>query len=530
MKYSPCFNNIYKITVTMSEKEELLDNFDFKIFNNIKIVTLRGFNGITQIVDGFENVRELQIIRFNDLISIDCPLFDLDNLQIIACDQLISIPKAQKIKQVGIGPHDNFPLTAISPTLFNKTETLYLFQPDRFMKIQDIPYQSLQRLFLRIEAKSSDDFSVLANIPSILIENTNTETFPFFPIFHGKHLDLTGFDLLQWYPERNRYPVIVMENLRVLNLSYCRNWCNFQPLIFLNVRYVLFEYMHGIESLLPISFPNCINLYLLGCQRIKCLYRFKRLRRLEVVRCNNLKEFIGFIDNDPKTNYVILSTVRLKEISIEKNIAWFRNIPELILENCQIESFDGFDQTDYPDRKVTIHQFDADNLCDMKGLGNIGTLELMHVSNLKYGKGIHDIDHLILRGMPSLYGFDYCYRIKKSIIIYHAQDLQSIKGLQFIPNIAFLWNCENYTHWLENVDHNVLKGCDHFACHESFPWAIEGEKYLKDYTSTPLADVYDRIKHFSVVPVDFDVNYDATKDFSEQRFYWDVITKKIRLW
>jgi hypothetical protein len=185
-----------------------------------------------------------------------------------------------------------------------------------------------------------------------------------------------------------------------------------------------------------------------------------------------------------------------------------RNIPEVIFEGCSsIQSFNGFDQSILPrkNRKVTLSMMDLKD-CDLSGLGNIGVLELNSVRNLDDGKGVHDIDHLIIDKIVGSFSFTNYHQIHR-IDIRISLDLKSLDGLQGVPIVSLLLReafegspAINFkSDPFEVLPPLQLQGCEQVYCHESLLIAQEAKKYVQHPSSTPFAVVFETIKEFYVV-------------------------------
>jgi hypothetical protein len=231
---------------------------------------------------------------------------------------------------------------------------------------------------------------------------------PEFPLFYGKNLSLYGFSLLLW--------VESLETLQELSLSCCKN-CKQLPKLS-NLRKFQLTMMSDIEDISSESLPNCVNLTVTGCRRFRRINRLPRLRIVEIKNCPKFAEFLDYWtdrtdmksrlmpENQRKKmnfeaiencNQIPLRTIRLGSLDNFHNMASLRNFAVVTLDSCRnIKSFDGFDQSDLPrsSRKVIIRDFYFEK-CDVSGLGNIGTLELHNVHNLKNNSGIHHVDLLL---------------------------------------------------------------------------------------------------------------------------------------
>lgn len=406
LKYASYFTKIYDINVHFSGTVSA--NFDFTIFDNISKVWLHGFHGIQKISNGFENIRQLTIMNFKDLISIHCPLMNLDVLHVHNCGNLVSFHHLSNVKSITISYCEKLQID-LSTTKDSLQRLFYTEIPSIF-SIDTIPFHSMQYLSLTgLTRVDENALQAISRIPHVDLSMMG-QYIPEFPLFYGKNLSLYGFSLLLW--------VESLETLQELSLSCCKN-CKKLPKL-PKLRKLQLTMMSDIEYISSESLPNCVNLTVTTCRRFRRINRLPRLRIVEIKNCPKFAEFFDYWTDRTDTKLRLIPTKQRKKINFEAvkncnqiplrtiqlgslenfhNMASLRNFAVVILDSCRnIKNFDGFDQSDVPrsSRKVIIRDFYFGK-CDVSGLGNIGTLELHNVHNLNNNSGIHHVDVLLRR-------------------------------------------------------------------------------------------------------------------------------------
>jgi hypothetical protein len=512
LKYSNYFTNINGLEIQYPQN--ITDAFDFNLFNNIPRVKLNNWDRLARIKQGLQNIQELDICQCTDLISIECPLIDLDKLRIRYCNQLVFVsPIKRTTKKINI--ESSYELPLVFPKNSNMAK-LKITSPVDSLFFNEIPYRSLQVLHLSgIRAKETDDFSIFARIPELYLQNVSDGYFPSFPKFQGRVLYIGGFDLLSWH-DKSSSEGYGFENLRELTSIFCSNFSYFP--VFPNLRRLFIYEDPNLQEILPQSFPNCITLRAGNCSSLVKIHRFPKIQSIEVSDCENFKEFIG------KMN---IQRVELSGLLSFQNISSLRNVHDVMFDNCTIRSFDGFDRSELPNssRIVRLCNFDA-NDSYMKGLGNVGSLTLYHVNNLNDGKGIHDIDDLILEGV-SLKNFKRL-QVRRSLILHSPNFIYSFHGLKTLLRIAISIEHRSFGSSLKLSDLSYFN-CDQFYCHRSQPWVAEAQQYLKDPASSSFAPIFQTMKEFYII-TDLDRYDSKLRDGPAIKFSWDTHMSKTRLW
>jgi hypothetical protein len=509
------FQNIYELQVNFTafiSDHVFLEGLDFSIFNNIFRVQLKGFIGIKSISKGLENIHELEIAGFPDLVSIDCPLVGLKKIKIIGCFKLMSLPIIQRTREISIvgAQLTNLDLAQTEdrlrslhyefPVLSRGKCDLSLFQGISYQFLQVLSIRGVETRYLKTDAF---DFSVIAYTPSVSIHCNMRSYHVLFPVFHGKFLQLSGFDLSLWKGE-------MMENLRELKLSDCSNCPQLPHLP--NVTKIVLYGMHQLTDISPSLLPNVITLMLQNCAVIR-IQRFPKIKSIRIGYCFQFEGFDGY----PKNSGTILESLTLQSVPELIDISSLPDARELTLMDCQyIQSFEGFDRSSLK-RKVKLSGFNAAN-CDMRGLGNIYELRLDNVSNLIDGKGIHDIDHLIIYHPTNLLNFSNFHGIHQSVLLMDVSSLKSFDGLQSIPRLALI-------HIYSDIeDFNGLRNCGQilagYGYGEENKVIKEAQEFIANKSSSPFGDVFESIKEFYVLK-GFSPGISIDKSFSEE---------KIRLW
>ncbi len=433
-RYSYLFSYPCKVTIDAIEDGK---DFNFNVFNNISHVSLLGFGNVERITSGFENVNKLEILQFDDLISIhninqhtktlqtfilsDCELcedvdFPVDNIESIEIYST-SITKL---------PFTN-PSTPSSSSSFMKlkefTFTVLPIESQISLEILDIlrlptiEYGCISGLL------PSGYVSIFQNIPYLQLNHYNTmiplET-P-FPPFYGKHLHLTDTNLLLWTSAS-------FMNLKRLKLSRCSGDINFQ------------------------SMTELTHLTLIDCKEITMIPTIPKLRFLSVHRCNGLItisspqpalhtltiNFCSNIVNLPSLKHQLMRLVSLKNSDAIHDVSILGKVIHLEIENCSsITSLTELSQVKVSRsyrRKVILR--DLVNLNDIGDMNNLDTLELYGLPLLTTCENIHNIDHLSIARCSSLITTEGIKNINKSLVLSSCSALTSLVSIEGIPSVG----------------------------------------------------------------------------------------------
>jgi hypothetical protein len=501
MNYSSNFTNIYHLTVFLKAIVPLTNDFDFRIFNNIHKVSLYEFTGITTISTGLENIRELELCHFQDLLSIQCPLRRFHKVSIISCKSLQSLPVLEETTMIELMDIGQQGIIDLSGTRDSLRSLIYRHNqqspPNYISNLHGVAFDSLQEVTLINLLPGDFPFSSLSHISKVTLEFNSKlhHHFPSFPIFHGKYLHLKNVNVSSWSDKKNQW--IEMNHLHSLQLENCFGLDRLP--IFRNVKQIqLINIKGAFDEIRTESLPYCRNLVVAACSNLRVIYRLPKIQSIEINHCQLFSKFIGFLEEDHLGPDLIIQKVLLNNLKQFRNVSSLRNVHDLHLFHCpNLKSFDGFDQTILfrEQRKMQLYSFNAKD-CDMKGLGNIGRLEFVDVSNLLDGKGIHDIDRLLLKRVTNLTSFCNFYGLHQSVTICTAYSLVSFDGLQSVPQVALL----NIIPRIK--DFTGLMNCGQVVCYAVYPLIEEATAFqLKHETSSEAADVFRTIREFYVLKV-----------------------------
>lgn len=311
LHYAPYFQDIYQLSLYFVKGFK--ETFNFSLFNNIHTVKLMGFEGVKTISSGFENVKTLQIIYFNELESVTGINLTntLQNVEIKLCNALkyLSFP-TQDLVNLSVGERFLFDLSSFLNFVEKaKLRSLSVGCRDTIQTVlRTIPLDisSLHSLSLKCQFPSDfNDFCVFENIPELGLDCCAPSSTLLFTRFNGQYLRLTNFkisDLIAMMSQdESRFP-----KLRHLNLFEC----------------------HDITHLT--SLPNLTELHLTYCKGLKSISSFPELKSLSISFCSELM----FIASDqPK-----LKTCEIGSCSKIEDLHFATSCQEVSLyENEQIQ-------------------------------------------------------------------------------------------------------------------------------------------------------------------------------------------------
>eukprot|EP01040_Poterioochromonas_malhamensis_P010065 gene10065-10940_t len=367
--------------------------FDFRMFNNIYDVVLRGFSGIEYFTEGFEGVVNLEISSFNNLVSITNINTNktLRRLSITACLRFTSLeqsvdgishveikcPKFSRLRSFEGQTH----LTIITKqklsihtlnTLTNSLETLqYVDLDTKFPKefrnyslFQSIPHLKL----------SVDDF-----------EEEFQAFKRFFPLFEGENLDLFGFNLSLWSESSH---LSAFQNLLSLHLEDCVGLIELPNLPSLRELNLCKCYL---LNFIPTFFElRILHLEILDIVSISPIQ--PKLREVLIRRCPNLKD-LAFAGNTTTIEFFQLGYCPCVE-----DISMLGYIKYLKIGYCKgIRSVVGLSGTNIESDKRTIILVRLTQLKDFSPLHDIHRLELVSMSHFNDKQRIFNIDHLVIK-------------------------------------------------------------------------------------------------------------------------------------
>ncbi len=454
-RFSYLYQGICKIIVEV-ERDSFPSSIDGNLLNNIRHVYLKSIKGIQRIVGGLENVVSLKCEGLLDLRSIQTNSSTMKELTVIARNgwnyhqnNSIELP-SQNIPKITL----RMPLLTSIQSL-GKCEELIIegsafntpFSQETFERIKrmalDLKYLKLSCLL----PPQCNDFSLLQNIPKLEIILHTTSTYQYnnhltsffpsstipqqfsFPIFYGKSLSLTRFDLSQWDLRRQSDPT-VCKNLRTLHLTLCSGFIDF-PMMPGLVSLSLTS-CYEIQSI-P-SLPQLQTLKMSSCDRLMTISPIQNhLKRIELTRCSSLKD-LSFISEITTLQYLLIDDC--KEI---KNISMLGKVPQLLIKSCNnVTSLQGLNGISLQDDKRKIRLINLPGIKDYSSLHDIDYLSLVNMPDINDCTGIHSINHLLIKECSSVISTRGLQDIRCSLTFHTCNHLKELMNVEDIPVMNLL--------------------------------------------------------------------------------------------
>jgi len=446
-RFSYLYQGIYKIIVEV-ERDSFPSTFDGNVLNNIQRVSLKSIKGIQMIVGGLENVISLKCEGLINLRTILTTSSTLKELTVISRNgwnyhqnNSIELP-SQDIPKITLRIPS---LTSIQS--LGKCEELVI-EGSSSTPFSQESFEFMKRMasnlkYLRLSCFLSpqcNDFSLLQNIPKLEIITHAQPTYQFynnhffppsttppqfsFPLFYGKSLSLTRFDLSQWDLSRQNDPT-VFKNLRTLHFTLCSGLIDFPMMSGLVV--LSLTSCYEIQSI-P-SLPLLQTLKMSSCDRLMTISPMQsHLKRIELTRCSSLKD-LSFIPEITTLQYLLIDDC--KEI---KDISMLGKVPQLLIKSCNnVTSLDGLNGISLQVDKRKIRLINLPGIKDYSSLHDIDYLSLVNMPNLNDCMGIHSINHLLIKECSSVISTSGLQDIRSSLTFHSCDQLKEVMNVEGIP-------------------------------------------------------------------------------------------------
>jgi hypothetical protein len=387
MFHASLFRQIHHLKILFSGK--LTHQLFFNIFNNIYHVELNCLRGITAIDSGFENVHVLTINDSLTLKTIDLRhATALDQLSLIACPSITILNGFNRVHCVTlhrIPPNlDGFQLIPNVPY-----KSISVFSTGRnldMLRHCDLSHLNSLSIF-NLGDLERHDLSIFRNIPSLSLASSLTGPPDYYlslPIFNGRSLDLTGFNLQSWTS------VYVIPNVKRIRLSACTH---LDPrLSFLtNVRNISLQTNDQIITV--DSLPYCVKLELTSLKSLTFIATQPRLMNLKISHCPQLSDY--------ESDGQLFRRVEINTCPELQFLNKFRNTQEFIYRRHTRNtnhSFVGYDQSDLllADRivRLTVSPVLFSSLptsVNCLGLANLHLLDVIICGEILDLSNFHDI-------------------------------------------------------------------------------------------------------------------------------------------
>ena len=226
-------SSIKKVHINTDNWESPANSFDFRIFNNIPIVHLEGFQNIRKITNGLQGIEELTIaMRQLQSIHDMNTTGSLRKLEFLNCLELNHFPFVTE------SSNDNMMKMVLKakrsagkaiPKEFRLIFATTKNEPN--MKLNELFSKHLKTFIFNVQFTdwtTTDQYLLFNQIDHLnVVDNSGTFLRNFPSIFDGKSLELTGFVLSSWETGCS-FPY-----LQSLHLSSCKLPSRFEGFPFL---------------------------------------------------------------------------------------------------------------------------------------------------------------------------------------------------------------------------------------------------------------------------------------------------------
>ena len=416
-------SHLYEVSIETSIHTYCPGNFDFKIFNNIPIVILSGFPGVTSISEGLENIKILEL-SMPDLESIH-DISQGGNLKVFKLSYCSGLKHIQGVND----SQSDIMKIVLNPAVTGKRFT---FQ-DSSISFSRL---SLKEMFIYLSPEIPNEIDLVAfcHVRSLDIGCVTGLKFPKVSLL-SDFVDLWNFDLSEWSTDGLELPFV-----RDLTLSRCSNMTTF-PMMPKIERMMLIN-MASLESI-P-TFPTLKRLVIHLCASLRELKPQPKLFDLSVRYTMNLIDFSA-LDGQVFISVTCDTLV---------NAIPFRNAYSLSLDySSNVTSIGGKDSVLLPSRRSIILRQTIPRDCL---LSNLFRLELSEID--LFSVEIKNIAQLELNHCKNFFNTTNIQNITQSLTLRYCNDLVSLSNLQNIPrvNLDKLSNVKDIS-GLGHHDHLYIK-------------------------------------------------------------------------
>lgn len=407
--------HLWKVRIS-TDHIQFPGDFDFSIFNNIPIVHLEGFLGVTRITNGLQNIQELKLCLYE--------LASISNLTNHRSLRKLAI-RWNAVKEFP----EQLPKTFLSDLCANRRLDDSILGFSSFgsdpINMHHLFTRHLDCLTLDVSKMklTLDQVSLLRDVKELRLINEyptdpndedNYTELPIFTSFNGNRLNLTGFNLLIWENSCD------MPNLTSLTLKECRSPATFPVL------------------------PKIVYLDLTEIVSLKTIPTLPTLRKLDLHSISNI-----ILEKQPKLKYFIV--MKCDEIVYQDTV------PLPSLRTCYIYESDDMDVGPFLNAKY-FQLRDSDSLMYSNIVREESYLRtgkewyIKGQEKLEDIKKLHDLDKLELEGLKKT-DFDQL-EIKNinELSIFDCQDLKNTKNISNITNKLLINQCRNLVS-LDSIQH-----------------------------------------------------------------------------
>jgi hypothetical protein len=297
------------------------NSFSFGIFNNILRLQLYDILGISEANLYLEKTIQLKLVRCLHLIKINAWNSEnvLQKLIIQDCESLELLPPLKNISSDNRLPSCCNFLVGKQKKLSYRGKTLS-FQTLQSMCTETFFHSSLEELELKWFSLPIGfrDFCWCLNISDLELSYSNlnmTAAISFPPVFYGKQLNLSGFNLFDWHVQQ-QYP-----NLRKCGLYGCDGLVALPEMPMLTDLTVTYTSDLSVVQ----SIPTLISLRLRYNKTLSTILSSQNVIQAEISRCYSVTDTSGLIGVE---KLELLSCCGL--IAIPS----FPNVKKLEISNC----------------------------------------------------------------------------------------------------------------------------------------------------------------------------------------------------
>jgi hypothetical protein len=492
--------------------EPVYQDLDFSIFNNISIVKLTGFPGVTKIHSGLQNIQELtlelpdltEIYNFNSSNSLK--FFRFCGLRIIDLPIRSNFGEECKlILQEGeVWPRDS---------VFHSF-TFNLNDVNNFLSLSSL---ALSGDFLH----SHLNLERVMNLKGLFLTHMDISSYAQFPCtFTGYTLRLTNFNLSGWFAESS------FSNIKYLQLEKCIGPKQFPDMPML--RHITLDNVSGIQVIR--SFPACVNMSLCDIMSLELVDHQPKVKFLTVSKCSPFHHsFDGqFFDVLALNDY-------------PNDIKWARNAKMLNFSGAEhIPSFAGLDQSDIPpnERTCTIDYFEDVDLTALSNMREVMLTDSDSFGSITDSTQLSNIGDLYIRDCLNYVSTSNLHHIRVRLCIDHCESLVNLQG---IPTIALgmLPALDDFS-GLGNNDHVYVYNVPYLIICAKKYRRVRHDSRLK--AELPYASIFDSIRAFTVILNEGEEDFTELEDEEDDEIYaphiinyslvWDEIphSRSVRMW
>jgi hypothetical protein len=407
--------HLWKVRIS-TDLVQFPGDFDFSIFNNIPIVHLEGFMGVTRITSGLQNIQELKLSLY-EIASIS-NLTDHRSLRKLAI-------RWNAVKEFP----EQLPKTFLSDLCANHRLDDSILGFSSFgsdpINMHHLFTRHLDCITLDVSKMklTADQVSLLRDVRELRLINAyptdpndedNYTELPIFTSFNGQSLNLLGFNLSIWENACD------MPNLTSLILRECRSPATFPVL------------------------PKIVYLDLTEIVSLKAIPTLPTLRKLDLHSISNT-----ILERQPKLIYFHLMKC--------DQIVYQDTVPPPSLRTCCIFESKNMDVGPFLNVKTFRIRY-SDSLLYSNIVREESYLRtgkewyIKGQEKLEDMKKLHDLDNLDLESLKKTDFERLEIRNIQRLSIVNCQDLQNMKNISNITKKLLINQCRNLVS-LDSVQH-----------------------------------------------------------------------------